>query len=247
MGRIAVLGADERRPGGRFAAGLASGVLACALLWSGAAMAHCDPAEGHYDCGQAGDPSDPAKPVPGSSDKPLANAISRQAATGAGGARIKAEVVNQVYANGAQQRYVLVDATLRLPAPGIANKAAAQGARLTLRYFRSGAATAYAECTLELRKVAAKSAVYSLGLKSNAAQTLLRWGHCDDLGSPGFDSILPLTTTGDTARLIAPDGSVIAEFNPPAVVDVPIPDQPKKRPKPATAKLLEGGSYKIKK
>lgn len=228
------------------AATLAGGMLASALLWSGGVLAHCDPATGHFDCPPP-PPPPPTDPVPGSSDKLYLNAISKQAATGTNGTKVKAEVVNQVYSNNAKQWYMLVDATLRLPAPGIANKAEAQAAHLTLRYFRFEKDSAYAECTLEPRKVAAKSAVFSVGLKANAAHTLLRWGRCDDLATPGFDSFLPPAATGDVARLIGPDGTVLAEFNPPQVVEVPIPDKPKKRAQPATAKLLEGGGYKVKK
>lgn len=221
------------------------GVLASALLWSGGVLAHCDPAAGHFECPKPPEPT-PASPVPGSSDRLLVNAISREVGVGPGGARVRAEVVNQVYSNNAQQRYLLVEATVRFPVAGIANRTQAQASRLALRYFRLDKADAYAECTLEPRRVTARSAVYAVGIKSNAAQTLLRWGHCDDLQSPGFDSILPLSTAGDLVKLVGPDGSVIAEFNAPAAVDVPMPAKPKRRPQPATARLLEGGTYRVK-
>jgi hypothetical protein len=226
----------------------AGGLLASALLWPGGVLAHCDPANGHSECPKPTPPS-PTDPVPGPSDRPVANLVNKRSATGANGIRIKAEVVNQRYANGAQQKYLLVDATVRLPAPalGITGKAAARTAPFVLRFFRFGAAEAYAECTLEPRKITGAAAVYSLGLKANAAHTLLRFGHCDQPGVPGFDSVFPMTWAGDTARLEGPGGTVIAEFAPPLVEDVPLPGRNRKKPQPATAKLLEGGTYRIRK
>jgi hypothetical protein len=225
-----------------------AGVVA-ALLWAGGVSAHCDPADGHFECPPVTDLPPPTDPVPGPGDKPVGNTLSRVALTGTGGTKIKAEVVSQRYSNNARQWYSLVDVSVRLPATalGIANKAQAQTKTLSLRYFHPGQDQPYAECALEPRSVSASTAIYSLGLKANAAHTLLRWGHCDDALTAGFDAVLPLSVANDRAVLLGPDGQSIAEFAPPLVVDVPQPSKPKKLPQPATARLLEGAAYKIKK
>jgi hypothetical protein len=230
------------------ARGAAGGALASALLWPGGALAHCDPGEGHYDCPTV-IPVAPTDPVPGASDRLVANDIRSQTVTGADRTRVKAQLLTQRYSNKAQQRYLLVDATVRLPARslGITGKADARNASLVLRYFRFGATEAYAECTLEPRQVSGSLATYSLGLKANAVNTLLRWGVCDDPQSPGFDSVFPLAIEGDTARLEVPGGAVIAQFAPMIAYELAMPSKLKKQPQPAVAKLLEGGSYKIKK
>jgi hypothetical protein len=227
---------------------VAKGALALLLPWAGSALAHCDPPEGHFDC-PAVTPPAPTDPVPGGADRLVANALGVQSVAGVQGTKIRAQLLTQRYSNQAQQRYLLVDATVRLPAPalGIASKAAAQAARLTLRYFHFGASEAYAECTLEPRQVAGSSATYSLGLKANAVNTLLRWGRCDNPRSPGFDSVFPLVVAGDMARLEGPSGKAIAEFEPPIAADLPMPTRLKKQPRPSLARLMEGGAYKIRK
>lgn len=224
-----------------------AGVVA-ALLWAGGVSAHCDPGDGHFEC-PAPEPTAPTESVPGPGDKLVGNTPSRAALTGAGGAKIKAEVASQRYSNNARQWYSLVDVSVRLPATalGIANKTQAQTKTLSLRYFHQDQSQPYAVCALEPRSVGGSTAIYSLGLKSNAAHTLLRWGRCDDALAAGFDAVLPLSVANDRAVLVGPDGQSIAEFAPPLVVDVPPPAKPKKLPQPAIAKLLEGAAYKIKK
>lgn len=232
----------------RLSAALFGGVVAFALLGSGVAQAHCDPADGHFECPPVNEPPPPTDPVPGTGDKLVGNTLSRTALTGAGGAKIKAEVASQRYSNNARQWYSLVDVSVRLPAAvlGIANKAQAKTKALSLRYFHQDQSQPYAECALEPRLVGGSTVVYSLGLKSNAAHTLLRWGRCDDARLAGFDAVFPLSAVNDRAVLLGPDGQSIAEFAPPLVVDAPMPDKPKKLPQPAIAKLLEGAAYKIK-
>jgi hypothetical protein len=216
-------------------------------LWSSSLFAHCEPAEGHFDCAPPTLPT-PSDPVPGPSDKLTGNQLSRQSATGTDGIKIKAEVANQIYSNNARQQYLLIDAAVKLPAPalGIASKQEAQDARLVLSFFHEGQATAYAECELAPRLVKRRKAAYSLGIKNNAAHVLLRWGHCDDPRSPGFDSVFPVAVGSDKASLALPDGTVVAEFAPPIVVDAQESDRPRKLRQPATARRLEGNAYKIK-
>ncbi|MGZ8242583.1 hypothetical protein [Methylomagnum sp.] len=235
---------------GRLAGLLAGGGFAAALLWSGGVLAHCDPADGHFECGQIPEDDIFADRAPGAGDKLVGNVPSRKTAAGAGKIKIKAELVNQRYSNGARQYYLLVDVAVPLPATalGLSDKAQAQDARPVLRYYHADQSTPYAECFLEPRSVKAASAVYSLGMKANAAHTLLRWGHCDDAKSAGFDSIFPKAISGDKAVLVGADGKPLAEFEAPIVVDVPLPDKLKKLAQPATAKLLEASAaYKIKK
>lgn len=206
---------------------------------------HCDPPNGHFEC-----PSPPSvssnDPVPGPSDRLVAN-VGDTKSGGGNGTKIKAVLVNQRYSNNAQQRYLLVDASVRLPAPalGIADRTQAQTARPVLRFFHAGQTQAYAECVLEPRRPSRKQAIYSLGLKANSVHTLLRWGRCDDPKSPGFDSIFPLVTSGDAAQLVGTDGTVVATFVPPIAQDIPMPTQPRRKPQPAVAKLLDGGFYRV--
>jgi hypothetical protein len=221
--------------------------LAALVLAPLSAFAHCNPTTGHFECPVPA-ASTPSDLVPGG--RLVTNVVSRKQQAGAGGARIKAELVNQRYENKARQRYLWVETALPLPAPGlgIASKAEAQAARLTLRLSHTSVADgAYAECTLEPTKVSARRATYSLGIKANAVAIMLRWGLCDDPQTPGFDSMFPMVAGGDSARLLAPNGAIIAEFAPPIAVDPPMPYQIKKQKAPATARLMEGGSYKTRK
>jgi hypothetical protein len=177
------------------------------------------------------------------------NVRERTQVRGAHRVRIRAELDSQVYRNGGQQHYLLVDAIVRVPTPelGISSRATAQAATLTLGLFHAGATTPYAECTLVPRTVSGSSATYSVGLKANALMTMLRWGHCDDPGLPGFDSMFPYTENGDVAKLTGPGGQAIAQFEAPLAFDQPVPPRPRKKPQPAIAKTMETGSYRVKK
>ncbi len=189
-----------------------------------------------------------AKP-PGPKDFPVVQSIGKQTVAGANKTKVVATLVNQAYSNGARQKYLLVDVKVRIPNPaiGLADKAAAQSSRVLLRFLHDGEASAYAECQTELRGLASGTATYSLGLKWNAAHTLMRWGRCDNPHSPGADSLFPSLPLGDTALVVGPNEAILARFSPPIARNLAMPAKNKKKPRPATARLLEGGSYKIKK
>lgn len=186
--------------------------------------------------------------IPGPNDFPVAQTVGKQALAGESKTKVVATLVNQVYSNEAQQKYLLLDIKTPLPNPriGLPDKATAATRSLRVSFFRDGAASAYAECSTEPRSLSSGKAIYSLGLKWNAAHTLMRWGRCDDPATPGADSLFPVPISGDTAVVTGPDGTVLARFSPPPARDVAKPAKSKRKPRPAIAKLMEGGGYQIK-
>lgn len=227
---------------------LCGALIAATAFWSSGALAHCDPADGHFEC-PAIEAVTPSEPVPGPSDKLYANLSSKQSVSGPNGLKLKSEIVSQRYSNNARQWYFLMDVAVRLPARGlgISNRSEARAARPVVRYFHLNASQPFAECLLEPRTVVGRTAVYTLGLKANAAHTLLRWGQCDNAALPGHDAYFPPAIGSDKAVLVGADGQALLEFIPPVPVDASAPPKPKKLAQPAIARMLEGTAYRIKK
>ncbi|MBS1214765.1 MAG: hypothetical protein H6R26_3382 [Proteobacteria bacterium] len=196
-------------------------------------------------------------PTPSASPKPLSpgakllkNVVSTRKFTGASGYKIngKSELVNQVYSDETQRKYLLTDIKVRLPNArlGLKTKADAANAKFMLRYAHDGEASPYAECTLDLRKASKRQAIYSLGMKNTSVDTLVRWGSCDNPQSPGFDQTFPFSQLRDTVTLVDAKGNTLAQFAPPVSLDVPVPGKKKKQASPAAARLMEKGAYHVK-
>lgn len=244
--------ASHRASAGRLSVWAFILVLTLGLLEPGLVLAHCDPAAGHFDCGPAPAVTasdDAANRVPGPKDGLLANVTGRVRVVGANASRVRGELVNQLYTNQAVQRYLLLDVMVRLPyrAIGLRRKVDTTSVDLRVGYYRAGASAPYAICTLKPRLFTGRWVTYSVALKADASQTLMRWGRCDDPTIPGTDSLFPLAQAGDIARLQGPDNVLIAEFSPPVAVTPGNPRDERPKPRPATARLMEGGSYRVRK